>query len=727
MDPCVLQLLTDVSASVTNPKLLLVQMCQTGGVPAAAPAEAVCVNMDPCVLQLLTDVSASVTSPKLLLVQMCQTGGVVPAAAPAEDQEILRRLEKEKILVFTPSRRVQGRRVVCYDDRFIVKLAYESDGIIVSNDNYRDLANEKPEWKKFIDERLLMYSFVNDKRSSRSSRPQLGHFLRKRPIMPEQKKQPCPYGKKCTYGHKCKYYHPERGAQPQRAVANELRASAKTCVTTKNQGDAGLTEPRLSLPQRHRPAFRLHGLRRLRVRQRKQRELRQQLRLVRREALSGCPPDTLLEDNIHFTNPHSRLYPHHASSTHDPCGLHPADYTNIPHGHTSNTSVHSYHMSVTRGQSCAHDQPPPEAPSKRPSTLTPPSPPAPTAGRSLQLPGRLPLSAPVQPPPSWFPSGPLSGPHASRERVRLTPVRAPLHIAPSPPTKSFAQLGLYYRQPPLPSSRYEPSAYQSCRTHASHPGTPLPGRRRATPSTTPLTLLILKGVAVDESAPHVPMPPHQPLPHSCCSTTSPHGRRRSLRELQEKEKRTKLDLCGEGGSSTLPSTPVLMTGVACLFVECVLVVGVTDLLKLQDVSNLAADEVTSPWKAELLLPWPAQVSAVCPDEDPAQPGEQGPITCHSVCWSGSGSGSDKRERLCTSDFTQKTEPMLENKMECDSIRMCKVAHACRCRFRCRSSTLMTSYRTCSLAVLDPRQDRLQTPVLGQWRSSSAFQGDVTSK
>lgn len=87
----------------------------------------------------------------------------IPLFLPTVDQEILRRLEKDKILVFTPSRRVQGRRVVCYDDRFIVKLAYESDGIIVSNDNYRDLANEKPEWKKFIDERLLMYSFVNDK------------------------------------------------------------------------------------------------------------------------------------------------------------------------------------------------------------------------------------------------------------------------------------------------------------------------------------------------------------------------------------------------------------------------------------------------------------------------------------------------------------------------------------------------------------------------------------
>ncbi|XP_060909481.1 probable ribonuclease ZC3H12C [Labrus mixtus] len=148
------------------------------------------------------------------------------------DQEILRRLEKDKVLVFTPSRRVQGRRVVCYDDRFIVKLAYESDGIIVSNDNYRDLANEKPEWKKFIDERLLMYSFVNDKFMPPDDPlgrhgPSLENFLRKRPVIPEHRKQPCPYGKKCTYGHKCKFYHPERGTQPQRAVADELRASAK--------------------------------------------------------------------------------------------------------------------------------------------------------------------------------------------------------------------------------------------------------------------------------------------------------------------------------------------------------------------------------------------------------------------------------------------------------------------------------------------------------------------
>ncbi|XP_077448906.1 putative ribonuclease ZC3H12B [Stigmatopora argus] len=158
------------------------------------------------------------------------------------DQEILRKLEKEKILVFTPSRRVQGRRVVCYDDRFIVKLAYDSDGIIVSNDNYRDLQNEKPEWKKFIEERLLMYSFVNDKFMPPDDPlgrhgPSLENFLRRRPVVPEHKKQPCPYGKKCTYGHKCKYYHPERVNQPLRSVADELRAFAKlSAVKTMSEG-----------------------------------------------------------------------------------------------------------------------------------------------------------------------------------------------------------------------------------------------------------------------------------------------------------------------------------------------------------------------------------------------------------------------------------------------------------------------------------------------------------
>ncbi|MBN3271010.1 ZC12A Endoribonuclease, partial [Polyodon spathula] len=152
---------------------------------------------------------------------------------PITDQNILHELEKRKILVYTPSRRVKGKRVVCYDDRYIVKLAYESDGIIVSNDNYRDLQSEKQDWKRFIEGRLLMYSFVNDKFMPPDdplgrSGPHIENFLRKTPIIPEHKWQHCPYGKKCTYGVKCKFYHPERSNQPHMSVADELRAKTKS-------------------------------------------------------------------------------------------------------------------------------------------------------------------------------------------------------------------------------------------------------------------------------------------------------------------------------------------------------------------------------------------------------------------------------------------------------------------------------------------------------------------
>lgn len=83
---------------------------------------------------------------------------------PIKDQEILNELEKERILVYTPSRSLtNGKRMVCYDDRYILKLAVENDGIVVSNDNYRDLLQESNEFKKVVEERILMYSFVNDR------------------------------------------------------------------------------------------------------------------------------------------------------------------------------------------------------------------------------------------------------------------------------------------------------------------------------------------------------------------------------------------------------------------------------------------------------------------------------------------------------------------------------------------------------------------------------------
>lgn len=72
-------------------------------------------------------------------------------------------LERERVLVLTPSRNVAGRRVVCYDDRFVLNLASENEGVVVSNDNYRDLVAEKAAYKRVVEERQLMYTFANDR------------------------------------------------------------------------------------------------------------------------------------------------------------------------------------------------------------------------------------------------------------------------------------------------------------------------------------------------------------------------------------------------------------------------------------------------------------------------------------------------------------------------------------------------------------------------------------
>lgn len=152
---------------------------------------------------------------------------------PIREQHVLEELERQAVLVYTPSRKVNGKRVVCYDDRYIVKVAYEKDGIIVSNDNYRDLQSENPEWKWFIEQRLLMFSFVNDRFMPPDDPlgrrgPTLSNFLSKKPRPPEPSWQHCPYGKKCTYGVKCRFYHPERPHHAQLPVADELRAKTRT-------------------------------------------------------------------------------------------------------------------------------------------------------------------------------------------------------------------------------------------------------------------------------------------------------------------------------------------------------------------------------------------------------------------------------------------------------------------------------------------------------------------
>ncbi|KAF2883320.1 hypothetical protein ILUMI_22822 [Ignelater luminosus] len=129
--------------------------------------------------------------------------------------------------------------MVCYDDRYIIKLAAEVDGIVVSNDNYRDLVQESAEFRKVVEERILMYSFVNDRFMPPDdplgrSGPTLDNFLRCQPKKGDPP-PPCPYAKKCTYGNKCKYHHPERGPLPHKSVTERLSEHAQRHLQARGE------------------------------------------------------------------------------------------------------------------------------------------------------------------------------------------------------------------------------------------------------------------------------------------------------------------------------------------------------------------------------------------------------------------------------------------------------------------------------------------------------------
>ncbi|KAF7653550.1 hypothetical protein LDENG_00081380 [Lucifuga dentata] len=79
-----------------------------------------------------------------------------------KEQHYLVELQKLGLLSYTPSREVQGKRISSYDDRFMLQLAQKTDGVIVTNDNLRDLLDESPVFRDIIKKRLLQYTFVGD-------------------------------------------------------------------------------------------------------------------------------------------------------------------------------------------------------------------------------------------------------------------------------------------------------------------------------------------------------------------------------------------------------------------------------------------------------------------------------------------------------------------------------------------------------------------------------------
>lgn len=80
----------------------------------------------------------------------------------SESNIILSKLDKKGQICFTPSRKVQNLRMTCHDDRIILNYAHKCDGVVVSNDNYRDLYNENDAFKEIIENRQVMVTFVRD-------------------------------------------------------------------------------------------------------------------------------------------------------------------------------------------------------------------------------------------------------------------------------------------------------------------------------------------------------------------------------------------------------------------------------------------------------------------------------------------------------------------------------------------------------------------------------------
>jgi hypothetical protein len=73
---------------------------------------------------------------------------------PTDKPEILDELNDKGFLTLVPSK--------SYDDRFILESALNHNAIIVSNDRYKDLWDEKPEWKEFLKSNQLEFTFMKD-------------------------------------------------------------------------------------------------------------------------------------------------------------------------------------------------------------------------------------------------------------------------------------------------------------------------------------------------------------------------------------------------------------------------------------------------------------------------------------------------------------------------------------------------------------------------------------
>lgn len=185
--------------------------------------------------------SATSSSSSIINSQQQQTSNQQQQQQPLNtqltpDQLALIEMEQKNQVYYTPSKRVGAKRIVCDDDSYMLKLAVAKMAIIVSNDNFKRFLNHSEDFKLVIEERVLMYSFIDStfmpaEDPLGKNGPSLDNFLRFESFVNQQYMKRCPYRKKCTYGSKCKFWHPERGLHQ----GNQLFKTAHQSVLDEAQ------------------------------------------------------------------------------------------------------------------------------------------------------------------------------------------------------------------------------------------------------------------------------------------------------------------------------------------------------------------------------------------------------------------------------------------------------------------------------------------------------------
>ncbi|XP_053674224.1 endoribonuclease rege-1 [Anopheles nili] len=78
------------------------------------------------------------------------------------DQMLLQKLYRQEEITLAPSKKLPGQFSNAYDDRLILAIAEKFDGVIVSNDYFRDLLDASPAWRHLILNRVLTFSWCRN-------------------------------------------------------------------------------------------------------------------------------------------------------------------------------------------------------------------------------------------------------------------------------------------------------------------------------------------------------------------------------------------------------------------------------------------------------------------------------------------------------------------------------------------------------------------------------------